>query len=63
MHKKHKIKVKIQLPQRGKKLEIIKSTLKNAEENLNRKIYENLQIKKILKICNKHLTLKILLKN
>ena len=28
------IKVKIQLPQRWKKLEIIKSTLKNAEENL-----------------------------
>ena len=40
LYKKHKIKVKIQLPQRGKKLEIINSTVKNAEENLNRKIYE-----------------------
>ena len=32
LHKKHKIKVKIELPQRGKKLEIIKSTLKNAKK-------------------------------
>ena len=49
LHKKHKIKVKIQLPQRGKKLEIIKSTLKNAEENLNRKIYERSSNKNNLK--------------
>ena len=49
LHKKHKIKVKIQLPQRGKKLEIIKSTLKNAEENLNRKIYEKYLNKNNLK--------------
>ena len=49
LHKKHKINVKIQLPQRGKKLEIIKSTLKNAEENLNRKIYERSSNKNNLK--------------
>ena len=49
LHKKHKIKVKIELPQRGKKLEIIKSTLKNAEENLNRKIYEKSSNKNNLK--------------
>ena len=49
LHKKHKIKVKIQLPQRGKKLEIINSTVKNAEENLNRKIYEKSSNKNNLK--------------
>ena len=49
LYKKHKIKVKIQLPQRGKKLEIINSTLKNAEENLNRKIYEKSSNKNNLK--------------
>ena len=37
---KHAFKVEIESPQRGKKLELINSTLKNAEENLNRKIYE-----------------------
>ena len=40
LSKKHGIKVKIDLPQRGKKLEIINSALKNAAENLNRKIFE-----------------------
>jgi len=40
LSKKHSIKVKIDLPQRGKKLEIINSALKNAAENLNRKIFE-----------------------
>ena len=40
LSKKHHIKVKIDLPQRGKKLEIINSALKNAAENLNRKIFE-----------------------
>lgn len=40
LSKKHDIKVKIDLPQRGKKLEIINSALKNAAENLNRKIFE-----------------------
>ena len=40
LRKKHGIKVKIDLPQRGKKLEIINSALKNAAENLNRKIFE-----------------------
>ena len=49
LYKKHKIKVKIQLPQRGKKLEIINSTVKNAEENLNRKIYEKSSNKNNLK--------------
>ena len=49
LYKKHKIKVKIQLPQRGKKLEIINSTLKNAEENLNRKMYEKSSNKNNLK--------------
>ena len=37
---KHAFKVEIETPQRGKKLELINSTLKNALENLNRKIYE-----------------------
>ena len=40
LNKKHDVKVKIDLPQRGKKLEIINSALKNAAENLNRKIFE-----------------------
>ena len=57
--KKHGIKVKIDLPQRGKKLEIINSALKNAAENLNRKIFEKtsnknnlLQIKTIFGFKN-----------
>ena len=40
LKKTHAFKVEIQSPQRGKKLELINSALKNAEENLNRKIYE-----------------------
>ena len=40
LYKKHQIKVKIELPKKGKKLDIINSALKNAEENLNRKIFE-----------------------
>ncbi len=40
LSKKHRIKVKIDLPKRGKKLDVINSALKNAEESLNRKIFE-----------------------
>ena len=40
LYKKHGYRIKIQLPQRGQKLDLINSVVKNAEESLNRKIYE-----------------------
>lgn len=40
LFRKHNFKISIQVPQRGKKLDLINSVVKNAEENLNRKIYE-----------------------
>ena len=59
LSKKHKIKVKIDLPQRGKKLDILNSALKNADESLNRKIFEKtsnknnlLNVKKIFGFKN-----------
>ena len=40
LFRKHNFKIKIQVPKRGKKLDILNSVIKNAEESLNRKIYE-----------------------
>ena len=40
LYKKHRCRIKIQLPHRGQKLDLINSVVKNAEESLNRKIYE-----------------------
>lgn len=40
LFRKHNFKIKIQAPKKGKKLEILNSVIKNAEESLNRKIYE-----------------------
>jgi excinuclease ABC subunit C len=45
LSKKHKIKVKIFLPQRGKKLDVLNSVLKNADESLKRKIFEKMSNK------------------
>lgn len=40
LFRKHNFKIKIQVPKKGKKLDILNSVIKNAEESLNRKIYE-----------------------
>ena len=40
LFRKHNFKIKIQTPKKGKKLDILNSVIKNAEESLNRKIYE-----------------------
>ena len=40
LFRKHNFKIKIQMPKKGKKLDILNSVVKNAEESLNRKIYE-----------------------
>ncbi|MDC0093585.1 excinuclease ABC subunit UvrC [Alphaproteobacteria bacterium] len=61
LSKKHQIKVKIDLPLRGKKLEVLNSTLKNAEESLNRKYLRKRLIKIILSMSKKYLVLKTIL--
>jgi len=40
LFRKHNFKIKIQVPKKGKKLDILNSVVKNAEQSLNRKIYE-----------------------